>query len=134
MPDFFVLDDDMDCCPICLNDYAAGEEVCFSKNRTCQHEFHRSCLVQWLTKHYHCPLCRVNYLGDEEAEEASRDGGVEENIDDESSEGAIDSSNHESIQSIQSIDETTSEGNLEGRNDGVVEDGDGSDDDSSISV
>eukprot|EP00980_Cylindrotheca_fusiformis_P003965 scaffold871_cov130-Cylindrotheca_fusiformis.AAC.42 len=65
----FVLDKNTDCCPICLHDYKAGEEVCFSKNKACQHEFHRSCIVPWLLKHYHCPLCRVNFLGDSEDEE-----------------------------------------------------------------
>ena len=83
-----------------MNEYKANEEVCWSKNRECQHEFHRTCLVPWLLKNNHCPCCRSNYLAedipnekdDEEEEEEEDDG------DDNEEEGVIDSSRMESGQ------------------------------------
>ena len=82
-----------------MNEYKANEEVCWSKNRECQHEFHRTCLVPWLLKNNHCPCCRSNYLAedipnekDDEEEEEEEDG------DDNEEEGVIDSSRMESGQ------------------------------------
>lgn len=42
-------------CVICLEDYAAGEELrCLG----CQHYFHAACLAQWLCHRRACPLCQ----------------------------------------------------------------------------
>ena len=57
------------CCTICMDEYAPGEEICFSKyNRICNHHYHLKCMMSWLmTKHNidrddACPICRANYL------------------------------------------------------------------------
>jgi len=49
-------------CPICLEKYAAGEEICWSKNDKCVHVFHLECMLAWLIQNDNCPLCRENYL------------------------------------------------------------------------
>ena len=35
-------------CAICLSEYEAGEDVCWSGNAACTHVFHRECVVEWL--------------------------------------------------------------------------------------
>ena len=79
-----------------MNEYKANEEVCWSKNRECQHEFHRTCLVPWLLKNNHCPCCRSNYLAEDIPNE--KDDEEEEDGDDNEEEGVIDSSRMESGQ------------------------------------
>jgi len=49
-------------CPICLESYTAGEEICWSRNENCVHSFHLDCMQAWLMKSDDCPLCRENYL------------------------------------------------------------------------
>jgi len=49
-------------CPICLEIYTAGEEICWSHNDKCVHGFHLDCMVAWLMKSNDCPLCREPYL------------------------------------------------------------------------
>jgi len=49
-------------CPICLESYSAGEEICWSRNENCVHSFHLDCMQAWLMKSDDCPLCRENYL------------------------------------------------------------------------
>ena len=53
--------DDM-ICPICLETYKGGEEVCQSTNDECPHSFHLDCMMKWLIMHDNCPLCRADYL------------------------------------------------------------------------
>ena len=50
--------------PICLEVYKVGDDVCFSRNAECPHEFHLDCMLDWLMRKCHdgCPLCRVDYL------------------------------------------------------------------------
>ncbi|CAJ1956847.1 unnamed protein product [Cylindrotheca closterium] len=49
-------------CSICLECYKPGEAICVAKADTCNHVFHKACLVEWLKNHDCCPLCRVNLL------------------------------------------------------------------------
>jgi hypothetical protein len=49
------------CCPICLVDYKAGEEVrVLSCHR--QHHFHKNCVDMWLRLNATCPSCRSSVL------------------------------------------------------------------------
>jgi hypothetical protein len=43
-------------CPICLEDFQIGEEVC--RIRVCGHVFKRPGLMYWFSRNNHCPLCR----------------------------------------------------------------------------
>jgi hypothetical protein len=49
-------------CAICLEDYRAGEEVCWSRSPKCKHVYHRACVEQWLLYDDKCPCCRNSYL------------------------------------------------------------------------
>jgi hypothetical protein len=49
-------------CPICIDEYEIGDEICSSPNEECPHVFHVDCMTQWLLKHGDCPLCRADYL------------------------------------------------------------------------
>lgn len=66
----FLLEDDSNLaqedqeCPICLNAYEPGDQLCWSKHAECDHVFHRSCIEPWLMKHNQCPCCRCNYLAE----------------------------------------------------------------------
>jgi len=49
-------------CPICLESYRAGDEICWSKNENCPHAFHLECMTEWLMENDDCPMCRENCL------------------------------------------------------------------------
>lgn len=49
-------------CPICMEEYKIGDEICFSRNNKCPHVFHAECMRNWLMKSNDCPLCRLDYL------------------------------------------------------------------------
>jgi len=49
-------------CSICLEPYGKGDSICVSKSPECQHMFHKQCIVEWLQKQDHCPLCRVDLM------------------------------------------------------------------------
>jgi len=49
-------------CPICLEGYTAGQEICWSRNDKYIHSFHFRCMQAWLMKSDDCPPCRENYL------------------------------------------------------------------------
>jgi hypothetical protein len=49
-------------CPICMEEYKIGDEICFSRNKKCPHVFHAECMRNWLMKSNDCPLCRLDYL------------------------------------------------------------------------
>lgn len=49
-------------CPICLDFYDDGDEMCISKNDKCHHSFHYDCMVGWLIDNDDCPICRAKYI------------------------------------------------------------------------
>lgn len=56
-------------CSICLQQYEEGETISWAKNEDCNHMYHEECIVEWLSKHDECPLCRTNLLeGDHDHE------------------------------------------------------------------
>lgn len=55
-------------CSICLEPYAEGDDICWSKNEKCSHAYHLNCMIDWLMRNDECPLCRENYLEVEEKE------------------------------------------------------------------
>jgi hypothetical protein len=88
-------------CPICLNECKVGENISWSPQRQCFHAFHKDCILQWFltlgrnaderrrAASYDvdfkmcCPVCRQDFIPDEEAsnsgdnipdEEASNSG------------------------------------------------------------
>lgn len=48
------------CCSICLSDYKVSESIASSAH--CTHIFHAGCLLEWLTTHDCCPICRQNVV------------------------------------------------------------------------
>lgn len=52
-----------ECC-ICMEKYLEGDHICTPTTNACNHVFHKSCVVEWLQRHNHCPLCRVNLVQD----------------------------------------------------------------------
>jgi hypothetical protein len=56
-------DDEMAGCAICLSHFKSQQLVCKSNNSSCQHVFHKDCMVDWLMKrHDNCPMCREVYI------------------------------------------------------------------------
>jgi hypothetical protein len=51
-------------CAICLGEFQDHQLVCESNNPSCQHVFHKDCMIGWLTTKQHddCPCCRETYL------------------------------------------------------------------------
>jgi hypothetical protein len=50
-------------CAICLSHFKPQQLVCESNNSSCQHVFHKDCMVDWLMKHHDtCPMCREVYI------------------------------------------------------------------------
>lgn len=49
-------------CPIHIEDYKAGGDIAWSKNKNCYHAFHLDYMRNWLMKDDECPLCRGDYL------------------------------------------------------------------------
>ena len=45
-------------CSICLDSYQVGDEIGWSRNPNCHHLFHKKCIIEWLQRQEHCPLCR----------------------------------------------------------------------------
>jgi hypothetical protein len=60
-------------CPICLEDFQIGEEVC--RIRVCGHIFKRPGLMYWFGRNNHCPVCRrdVNMQIEQMGEETQLD-------------------------------------------------------------
>jgi hypothetical protein len=61
--DNFTNDNEEWMCAICWTEYLDGEDICWSPNSACAHNFHRDCIQEWLTSHDECPCCRSDYLG-----------------------------------------------------------------------
>jgi len=69
-----VIPKDDDCCSICLEEYKIGDTIARSNtgnnkdkieednnnSNSCNHCFHKDCIVAWLQNHDECPLCRVD--------------------------------------------------------------------------
>jgi hypothetical protein len=56
-------EEEMAGCAICLSRFKPQQLVCESNNSSCQHVFHKDCMVDWLMKHHdNCPMCREVYL------------------------------------------------------------------------
>jgi hypothetical protein len=56
-------EEDMAGCAICLSHFKPQQLVCESNNSSCQHVFHKDCMIDWLMKyHDNCPMCREVYL------------------------------------------------------------------------
>ncbi|CAJ1966366.1 unnamed protein product [Cylindrotheca closterium] len=51
-----------ECCAICLEPYAIGDDLCSGKTEKCSHVFHEHCLIEWIRRHNRCPLCRSNLM------------------------------------------------------------------------
>mmetsp|Transcript_3654 Transcript_3654/g.8403 ORF Transcript_3654/g.8403 Transcript_3654/m.8403 type:complete len:210 (-) Transcript_3654:2078-2707(-) len=51
-----------DCCAICLEPYAVGDDLCTGKTEQCSHVFHKHCMVEWIRRHNRCPICRSNLM------------------------------------------------------------------------
>ena len=49
-------------CAICLSRFEDHQLVCESNNGSCQHIFHKDCIIGWLITKEHCPMCREVYL------------------------------------------------------------------------
>lgn len=54
-----------DCCSICLQEFHSKQKIlCFPCSH--KHQFHATCLNQWLSNKYSCPLCKFQLLPDTE--------------------------------------------------------------------
>ena len=57
-------------CSICLSEFIDGEEIMHAKEeKSCNHRFHKSCLLEWLDAHSSCPMCRFEMLTEKELAE-----------------------------------------------------------------
>uniref|UniRef100_A0A0A9EWC3 RING-type domain-containing protein n=1 Tax=Arundo donax TaxID=35708 RepID=A0A0A9EWC3_ARUDO len=61
-----------DSCPVCLEDYAAGERA---REMPCRHMFHANCIVPWLEMHSSCPVCRFQLPADDDNKSSCGGGG-----------------------------------------------------------
>lgn len=52
-------------CSICLGRFSVGDQISWSTNPHCSHQYHRDCIYSWLLKHADCPVCRQTFLPQE---------------------------------------------------------------------
>mmetsp|Transcript_20173 Transcript_20173/g.30333 ORF Transcript_20173/g.30333 Transcript_20173/m.30333 type:complete len:320 (+) Transcript_20173:1194-2153(+) len=48
-------------CSICLEDFEVDQLIGWSRNPNCHHVFHKDCIIEWLSTHNDCPVCRNVY-------------------------------------------------------------------------
>ena len=60
---------DNECCTICLEDHVPGE---LAARLPCGHLFHKDCVVEWLSRHCVCPVCRYELPTDSVVYERTR--------------------------------------------------------------
>ncbi|XP_062204490.1 RING-H2 finger protein ATL74-like [Phragmites australis] len=56
-------------CAICLGEFADGEKVRVLPR--CHHGFHMRCIDIWFAEHSSCPICRISFLDEGGAGEAT---------------------------------------------------------------
>ncbi len=82
-------------CSVCLEPFLEGEEVAWSRQLTCNHCFHSSCLITWLMKHEDCPVCRAIFMNMNDFEDTTTCGGRS---------NGLESTNHQHHPSVTTID------------------------------
>ena len=60
-------------CDICLESFAVGDRITWSRNLQCSHAFHWNCIIDWLKRKGNCPTCRQQYVILEDSEGESHD-------------------------------------------------------------
>mmetsp|Transcript_8997 Transcript_8997/g.11049 ORF Transcript_8997/g.11049 Transcript_8997/m.11049 type:complete len:332 (-) Transcript_8997:305-1300(-) len=50
------------CCSICCCQFNEGDDIIMSRNESCNHVFHKNCILAWLMHHSNCPYCRQDYF------------------------------------------------------------------------
>jgi len=60
-------------CSVCLDVFEVGDELAWSQKLTCQHVFHKDCLISWLMKDDGCPYCRVAMIDDSNTNESEEE-------------------------------------------------------------
>jgi len=46
-------------CAVCIDLFKVGDVV---RNLPCRHQFHKSCIDQWLLEKRTCPMCKMDIL------------------------------------------------------------------------
>jgi hypothetical protein len=49
-------------CDICLDEYKVGQVLAWSRNASCPHVFHWTCILDWTAQQNTCPSCRQPYV------------------------------------------------------------------------
>lgn len=81
-----LLDEQIDVCSICLDQYKVDEIVSVSLSKDCRHIFHHRCIKEWLLKHDSCPTCRVVLVLDDKVSrkllypQDNHDSGIEKSV------------------------------------------------------
>ena len=58
-------------CAICGENYRVKDVICWSKSDQCSHAFHVECIKPWLMRHHQCPMCRQDYLAQEQDDDGT---------------------------------------------------------------
>ena len=51
-------------CVLCSKRFSGLDVVSTSRDPTCHHNFHQSCIVSWLQRNDGCPICKKPYLNE----------------------------------------------------------------------
>ncbi|KAG7558125.1 Zinc finger RING-type [Arabidopsis suecica] len=57
-----LVDEEEECCPICFEDYDVENPRLTTK---CEHDFHLSCLLEWIERSDRCPICDKEVVFDD---------------------------------------------------------------------